>query len=310
MPSLGCGGCCVLMQLLLSLLLWGCGAQNQTQQAGDRASLADMAAMDSTVWFKEQGALLSPTSQGLLRFLATHQPSLDTSLARFHTVASCSADTALMALDLGFHTVDFFYLLRAENQRAAAQCLVGVDSLLLCMGLTDVWPLTALWDSMTAPLSWAQLMQWSLPRVNRLSEQLHRLHRKDLYALIAAAAWVEGTHLLGHLALENESQVLYQLMAEQRLSLTAVTDVLAECVYSSPDCEQIYSALSGLLPLYQSVQISYSYQAPKVDTAARLTCIQGTMQVSMSKAQLEAIVSALTLLTDQLAHAIHASSAR
>lgn len=309
MRMLGLHWGCTLLLLSLPLLLIGCGGQEQPEQNVGEASLADLEAMDTTVWFKEQGALLNPTSQGLLRFLASNQLPLDTTLARFHAVASCTNETALMALDLGFHTVDFFYLLRAGCQGAAAQCLAGTDSLLLCMGLTDVWPLATLWDSLASPLSWRELMQWSLPKLNMLSEQLHRLHRKDLYALIAAAAWIEGTHMLGHLALEHEDEVLYQLMAEQRLSLTAVIDLLAECVYSSPDCEQIYSYLSGILPLYQSVQISYSYQAPQVDTTARLTCIQGTMQVSMSRAQLEAIVSSLALLTDQLAHAIHTSPA-
>lgn len=269
-------------------------AQSSTQGVTNSTEAADSIDIsDTTVWVKERGIVLSPTSRVLLSLLEKYDVPFNRDLVASDFPLKSSGSVAREALMLGVYSVDALYFIYGKDKDAIQRCFFRLGIAADGLGLSNELQL----QEMALTCCYANDVETLLPlivqRLVKLGKALRIQGHEDYYALIAASTWVESTRLLAHIALANNREELYRLVAEQRFLLAEVCDLLSGFVYSTPEAYEAYNQLSTVNGVYGGVQITYSYHAVETDTDRQFSQINATMQFAMSKAQLEAIVNSL-----------------
>lgn len=275
-------------------LLFGCarGTNGGGQEAACEVSAVDDV-LDTTVWIKERGIVLSPSSRVLLSLLKQYDVPFNADLVASDFPLQATSSVAQEAIMLGIYSVDALYFVYGNDKDAVQRCFFRLGIAAEALGLSEELQL----QEMALACSYATDVDALLPlivqRLVKLGKALRLQGHEDYYVLIAASTWVESTRLLAHLALTSGREELYRLVAEQRFLLSEVCELLSGFVYSTPEASDAYNQLSTVNGVYGGVQISYSYQEVKTDTARQFSQINATMQIAMSKAQLLAIVNSL-----------------
>lgn len=282
----------LLALLILGGMPLGC-ARNGGASGGGEGSEEGVDLSDTTVWVKERGIVLSPTSRVLLSLLDRYGVPFDSDLVPVEFPLRVTKSTAREAVMLGMYSVDALYFIYGDNKDAVQRCFFRLGMSADALGLSEELQL----QELALACSYATDVESLIPligqRLVRLGKALRLRGHEDYYALIASGTWVESTRILSHIALQSGREELYRLVAEQRFLLSEVGELLSGYVYDLPEAEEVYNQLSAVNGVYGGVQIGYSYQTVEVDTANHFSKINATMQFAMSKAQLQAIAGSL-----------------
>lgn len=278
---------------VVAWLLSSCssGVSTGGQESSEAAVAIDVS--DTTVWVKERGIVLSPTSRVLLSFLEQYNVPFDGNLVTTDFSMNVSKSVAREAILLGFYSVDALYFIYGKDKEAVQRCFLRLGIAADALGLSNELQLQEMALACNSVSDVEALIPLIVQRLVKLGKALRLQGREDYYALIAASTWVESTRLLAHMALASGREELYRLAAEQRFLLSEVCELLSGFVYTSPEANEAYNQLSTVNGVYGGVQISYTYRAVVTDTARQFSQINATMQFAMSKAQLQAIVNSL-----------------
>lgn len=291
------GGSCLATYLAaLGVAAWlfsGCAQSAKQGDTNPVEATTSIDISDTTVWVKERGIVLSPSSRVLLSLLEKYNVPFNRRLVASDFPLKASESIAREALMLGIYSVDALYFIYGNDKDAVQRCFFRLGIAADALGLSNELQL----QEMALACSYANNVESLLPlivqRLVKLGKALRLQGHEDYYALIAASTWVESTRLLAHIALANNREELYRLVAEQRFLLAEVCELLSGFVYATPEAYEAYNQLSTVNGVYGGVQITYSYQAVETDTARQFSQINATMQFAMSKAQLQAIVNSL-----------------
>lgn len=283
-------GAWVAILLIVMGALRGCGGTGGDLGAGGD-SYGDLS--DTTVWVKERGIVLSPSSRVLLALLEQQGVPFDSRMVSSDFPLVVSSSEAREAVMLGVYSVDALYFVYGGDDDAVQRCFFRLGLAAEALGLMEELQLQELALACSRSLGADGLLAQIGSRLVKLSTALRAKGREDLYALIAASSWVESTRILSNIALSSGREELYRLVAEQRFLLSEVGELLSGYVYALPAAGEMYNQLATVNGVYGGVQISYRYEAAEIDTSRHFSKLYGSMQIAMSKAQLRAIVDAL-----------------
>lgn len=125
--------------------------------------------------------------------------------------------------------------------------------------------------------------------------------RTEISSLILTGGWIESMHFCINAYNKKPTDEIKYRIAEQKQALTSITDLIRS--HNMPDADELIKDLETLSKTYEGVTMKYNYVEPTTDEAKKITYINSTTEISVSKEQLDAIAKQITAMRDKIINA-------
>lgn len=123
--------------------------------------------------------------------------------------------------------------------------------------------------------------------------------RLDIAAYVLLGGWVEATYLTA-LAANEGIEASRTRIAEQKVTVKTLLDVLDSTGDQEYKSGKIHSSLKSMATIYEEVTKTYTYVEPEVQADRKMTLIKSTSNYSISDDQLIRITELLTEMRNQI----------
>lgn len=186
------------------------------------------------------------------------------------------------ALNLGVYGADLGYISIYDQTQDALGYLNTVRKLADEMGVASAFD-AALIKRFEANLgkkdSLIMLVSDGLRASNNF---LQNNDRTDVAGLVIAGGWLESLHFTLAVAKATNNQEVINRIGEQKSTLNNLIKLLTPS-YEKPEYTAFLDALIELAYDFDKVEVNYTYVAPTTDDAAKLTTVNSTSEVKISK---------------------------
>lgn len=128
---------------------------------------------------------------------------------------------------------------------------------------------------------------------------LQNNERKDLASLIIAGGFVEGLHLVVNIAGETNNQEIINRIGEQKVALDNLIQLLTP-YYEQEEYTEFLDQLIDLAYDFDAIETKYTYVPSETNEAAKLTVINSTTEVIITRQQLQSITEKVKNIRTQI----------
>eukprot|EP01012_Entosiphon_sulcatum_P031879 TRINITY_DN40604_c0_g1_i1.p1 TRINITY_DN40604_c0_g1~~TRINITY_DN40604_c0_g1_i1.p1 ORF type:complete len:309 (-),score=50.43 TRINITY_DN40604_c0_g1_i1:445-1347(-) len=125
--------------------------------------------------------------------------------------------------------------------------------------------------------------------------------RTEISSLILTGGWIESMHFCINAYNKKPTDEIKYRLAEQKQALSSITDLIRS--HNMPDAADLIKDLETLSKIYEGVTMKYTYVEPTTDEAKKITYINSTTEISVSKEQLDAIAKQITAMREKIINA-------
>lgn len=125
--------------------------------------------------------------------------------------------------------------------------------------------------------------------------------RTEISSLILTGGWIESMHFCINAYNKKPTDEIKYRLAEQKQALASITDLIRS--HNMPDAADLIKDLEALSKIYEGVTMKYTYVEPTTDEAKKITYINSTTEISVSKDQLDAIAKQITAMREKIINA-------
>lgn len=111
--------------------------------------------------------------------------------------------------------------------------------------------------------------------------------RTEVSSLILAGGWIESMHFSTMAYTKKATDDVKFRIAEQKQALSSIIKLLAS--NTAPEATELGKQLSDLAKIYEGIQFKYTFVEPTTDSIKKMTTINSTNEVIVSKEQIEQI---------------------
>lgn len=111
--------------------------------------------------------------------------------------------------------------------------------------------------------------------------------RSEVSSLILAGGWIESMHFSINAYKQKPSNEVKFRIAEQKQALGSIIKLIAS--NTAPEAIELGKQLSDLAKVYDGIQFKYTFVEPTVDSVKKMTYINSTNEVLVSKEQIDQI---------------------
>jgi hypothetical protein len=111
--------------------------------------------------------------------------------------------------------------------------------------------------------------------------------RNEVSSLILAGGWVESMHFSIMAYNKKATDDIKYRIAEQKQALTSIIRLLGS--HNMPEAMELGKQLNDLAKIYEGIQFKYTFVEPQTDSVKKMTYINSTNEVLVSKEQIEQI---------------------
>jgi hypothetical protein len=111
--------------------------------------------------------------------------------------------------------------------------------------------------------------------------------RTEVSSLILAGGWIESMHFSVMAYNKKATDEVKFRIAEQKQALGSIIKLLAS--NSAPEATELGKMLSDLSKVYEGIQFKYTFVEPTTDSLKKMTYINSTNEVIVSKEQIDQI---------------------
>lgn len=192
------------------------------------------------------------------------------------------------AFNLGIYGADLGYVSLYNQTQDALGYLASIKQLSDKLGISaafDVATMERIKNNITNKDSMMVLVGLAY----RASDAyLKNNQRNDISSLVLAGGWLESMHFSAAAYKSKPSESLRARIAEQKQALGSLIKILASI--SSPEADEVGTALSDLAKVYEGVQLKYNYVEPVTDSTKKLTYLNSTTEAVISEEQITQIL--------------------
>lgn len=125
--------------------------------------------------------------------------------------------------------------------------------------------------------------------------------RTEISSLILTGGWIESMHFCINAYNKKPTDEIKYRIAEQKQALNSITDLIRS--HNMPDAADLIKDLEKLSKTYEGVTMKYNYVEPTTDEAKKITYINSTTEISVSKELLDDIAKQITAMRDKIINA-------
>ena len=206
--------------------------------------------------------------------------------------ANAYTNDFMRALNLGIYGADLGYVSMYNQTQDAIGYLAAVKQ------LADKLGVSAAFDQQTMKrietnIANKDSMLVLVGIAYRASDKYLKTNKRtEVSSLILAGGWIESMHFsISAYAVKQSNEVKYRI-AEQKQALGSIIKLLAS--NTAPEAIELGKQLSDLAKIYEGIQFKYSFVEPTTDSIKKMTYINSTNEVIVSKEQIDQITAKIS----------------
>ena len=205
------------------------------------------------------------------------------------------------ALNLGIYGADLGYVSMYNQTQDALGYLGAVKQLADKIGVTAAFDQTTM-KRINDNISNKDSMLMLVGVAYRASDAFLKTNKRtEVSSLILTGGWIESMHFSITAYNKKQTEEFKFRIAEQKQALESIIKLISS--HNMPDASELLKQLDELSKIYQGVTTKYTFVEPTTDDAKKLTYINSTTEISISKEQIEQIAEKVLAIRDKIVNA-------
>ncbi len=284
---------------LASLLIYSCGDPKPTEDTSDNLPDNDTVKAMALNVGGELFSIPSPIQTALL--VQKSGVTYDKSILNPGNKNGQYTSDFSKALNLGIYGADLGYVSMYNQTQDALGYLGAVKQIADKLGVSAAFDQQTMRrindnisnkDSMLVLVGIAYRASDSYLKTNK---------RTEISSLILTGGWIESMHFSITAFNKKPTDEIKYRIAEQKQALGSIIKLISS--HNLPDASGLIKDLEGLAKVYEGVTNKYNYVEPTTDEAKKITYINSTTEIIISKEQLDEISKQVIAMRDKIINA-------
>lgn len=216
----------------------------------------------------------------------------DKSILNVSNKANTYTNDFMRSLNLGIYGADLGYVSMYNQTQDAIGYLAAVKQLADKLGVSaafDTGTMKRINDNIANKDSMLVLVGIAY----RASDAYLKTNKRtEVSSLILAGGWIESMHFSITAYKQKQGDEVKYRIAEQKQALGSIIKLLAS--NTAPEAIELGKQLSDLAKVYEGIQFKYTFVEPTTDSIKKMTYINSTNEVIVSKEQIDQISAKIT----------------
>lgn len=207
----------------------------------------------------------------------------------------------LRALNLGIYGADLGYVSMYNQTQDAIGYLAAVKQLADKLGVSAAFD-TGTMKRIETNIANKDSMLVLVGIAYRASDKyLKSNKRTEVSSLILTGGWIESMHFSIKAYSAKQSDEIKYRIAEQKQALSSIIKLLSS--NTAPEAIELGKQLSDLAKVYDGIQFKYTFVEPTTDSIKKMTYINSTNEVIVSKEQIDQITAKIQEIRNKITNA-------
>lgn len=285
---------------LASLLIYSCGDSKQKEgDSGDEIADTDTV---KAVALNVGGQLFSiPSPMQTALLIQKSGVSYDKTILNAGNKNGQYVTDYARALNLGIYGADLGYVSMYNQTQDALGYLGAVKNLADKLGVSaafDQQTMKRIQDNISVKDSMLMLVGIAY----RASDAYLKTNKRtEISSLILTGGWIESMHFSISAYTAKPTDELKYRIAEQKQALGSIIKLINS--HNLPDAAELVKELNGLAKIYEGVTTKYNFIEPTTDEAKKITYINSTSEINISKEQIDQIAAKILAIRNNIINA-------
>ena len=125
--------------------------------------------------------------------------------------------------------------------------------------------------------------------------------RTEISSLILTGGWLESMHFSISAYKSKPTEEIKYRIAEQKQALGSIITLISS--HNLPSAAELLKQLEELAKIYEGITTKYNFVEPTTDETKKITYINSTTEISISKEQIEQIAEKVLAMRDKIINA-------
>lgn len=279
----------VTLLIIIVFALFGCGSGGNNDDAIEQ-NIESKIDSTATTLFKFDNTLFSIPSPYEIAYLVKRSKlEFDKTLLNPYNKSHNYTNNFQKSLNLGVYGANLGYLNIYEQSSDAIQYFSVIKILSQELAIENAFDKQTM-TRVESNLGNKDSLMFIISNSYRKADQyLKDNNRNDIGVLILAGGWIESTYFLTEIAQTSKNKDVMIRIGEQKHPLDNLIKILSPYYNQTKEYADLIDALIDLAYDFDGIDITYSYSAPTVDVANKLTVINSKSELNMSDEQLKTI---------------------
>ena len=271
----------------LSVMALGCGTEGEETVDDNNANKVDTSQTSTNVVINGKiFSIPSPIQTAILikKTGASYNKEILNSSKKLNGYSS----NFQKALNLGIYGADLGYVSLFEQSQDAVEYMQAVKKLgdeLGVSGAFDPNLITRFKNNISNKDSLLVLVSSAY----RASDAyLKENKRNNVSGLILVGGWIESLHFSINTNNQKPNEEIKRRIAEQKLSLTNVIELLSE-YEKEAEYKKLLDSLKDLATVFEKIEFKYVFEQPTTDAENKITTVNSKTEVVFTAEQMDAI---------------------
>ena len=280
---------------LASVLLYSCGEQKQVEsETGDDFEDTDTVKALALNVGGELFSIPSPMQTALL--IQKSGVSYDKAILNPGSKNGQYSSDYSKSLNLGIYGADLGYVSMYNQTQDAIGYLGAVKNLADKLGVSSAFNQSTM-QRIQTNISNKDSMLGLVGIAYRASDAYLKTNKRpEISSLILAGGWIESMYFSIMAYNKKPSDEIKYRIAEQKQALGSIIKLIKS--HNLQDATELVKQLENLATIYEGVTSKYNFVEPTTNEAKKTTYINSTIEISISKEQIEQIASKVLAIRD------------
>ena len=205
------------------------------------------------------------------------------------------------ALNLGVYGADLGYVSMYNQTQDALSYLGAVKQLADKLGVTAAFD-QSIMKRINDNISNKDSMLMLVGIAYRASDAYLKTNKRiEISSLILTGGWIESMHFsIAAYKVKPTEEIKYRI-AEQKQALGSIIKLVTS--HNLPASTELMTQLMDLAKVYENITSKYNFIEPTIDEAKKITYINSTTEITISKEQIEQIAEKVLAIRNKIINA-------
>ena len=205
------------------------------------------------------------------------------------------------SLNLGIYGADLGYVSMYSQTQDASSNLVAVKQLADKLGITAAFDQSTM-KRINDNISNKDSMLMLVGVAYRASDAYLKTNKRtEISSLILTGGWIESMHFsISAYKVKPTEEIKFRI-AEQKQALGSIIKLITS--HNLPSSSELLKQLEDLAKIYEGITTKYNFVEPTTDETKKITYINSTTEISISKEQIEQIAEKVLAIRDKIVNA-------
>lgn len=276
-----------LVLAAISLFTVGCGPEGEENIDEDKANQPDTSQTSTIIKVGgKRFSIPSPIQTAIL--IKKSGANYNKEILNSHKKLNTYSKNFYKALNMGVYGADLGYITLFEQGQDAIGYLQAVKKLGDDLGVSNAFD-PSLMERFNKNMNNKDSLLTLVSSAYRASDAyLQEAKRNNISGLILVGGWIESLYFTIHSNKTKPNDELKKRIAEQKLSLNNVIELLDE-YKTEEEYSKLLSRLHELEQIFEKIEFKYVFEQPTTDVDSKTTTINSKTEVKFTEQHLDEI---------------------